>query len=112
MIANNIMQITGLVEKPKFEDAPSDLAIASRYVLTADIFEYLKKSPAHGNAGEIYLTDALLMQSRNGGLCGCIADAKRYDIGNKLEFLKATVEFGLQHEKFGPEFRKFINDLL
>ena len=110
-VSDNVMQITGLVEKPAPEAAPSDLAIASRYILTADIFEYLKKSPVHGAAGEIYLTDALLMQSAAGGLYGCIADARRYDIGNKLEFLKATVEFGLQHEKFGAEFRKFINDL-
>ena len=112
MLSENIMQITGLVEKPAPADAPSDLAIASRYVLTSDIFEYLKKSPQHGKAGEIYLTDALLMQSSTGGLCGCIADAKRYDIGNKLEFLKATVEFGLMHDTYSAEFRSFLNALL
>ncbi len=111
MVANSVMQISGLVEKPRPEAAPSDLAIASRYLLTPEIFEYLKKSPAHGAAGEIYLTDALLMQSAANGLMGCIADAKRYDIGNKLEFLKATVEFGLQSEVYGEAFRKFLNEL-
>ena len=110
-ITDNVMKITGLVEKPRPAEAPSDLAIASRYVLTAKIFDYLKKSPVHGAAQEIYLTDALLMQSAADGLYGCIANAKRYDIGNKLEFLKATVEFGLQHEKFGAEFRQFIKNL-
>lgn len=112
MLSENVMQITGLVEKPAPEEAPSDLAIASRYVLTADIFDYLKKSPHHGAAQEIYLTDALLMQSAADGLCGCTADARRFDIGNKLEFLKATVEFGLQSKEYGTTFRNFLNDLL
>ena len=75
-------------------------------------FDYLKKSPHHGAAQEIYLTDALLMQSAADGLCGCTADARRFDIGNKLEFLKATVEFGLQSKEYGTTFRNFLNDLL
>ena len=111
MLKDNVMQITGLVEKPLPEEAPSDLAIASRYILTPEIFDYLKKSPPHGAAGEIYLTDALMMQCASGGLCGCIADARRYDIGHKLEFLKASVECGLRHEEFGAAFRKFLNEL-
>ena len=111
LIGGNVMQINGLVEKPAPEEAPSDLAIASRYVLTPDIFEYLKKSPQHGAAGEIYLTDALLMLSNSRPLYGCITEAHRYDIGNKLEFLKATVEFGLNNPLTGSKFREYIKNL-
>jgi len=111
MISEQVMRIDDLVEKPSPEKAPSDLAIASRYVLTPGIFEYLKKSPTHGAAGEIYLTDALLMQGRAEALYGCIVKAHRYDIGNKLEFLKATVEFGLNNPVVGGKFREYLKNL-
>lgn len=111
-VADRVIAIEKLVEKPAPEDAPSDLAIASRYVLTPEIFDYLEQSPVHGRGGEIYLTDALMMQSSCEGVNGCEIAAHRYDIGNKLEFLKATVEFGLRRAEFSEKFRKYLQEKL
>ena len=107
-IADRLFAIEKLVEKPQREEAPSNLAIASRYVLTPGIFEALKKSPAHGAGQEIYLTDALMLLNETETVCGFEVEAHRYDIGNKLEFLKATVEFGLRHADGGEKFRQYL----
>ncbi|MBE6381232.1 MAG: UTP--glucose-1-phosphate uridylyltransferase [Lentisphaerae bacterium] len=111
-VADRLMQIEELVEKPAPEEAPSNLAIASRYVLTSGIFDCLKKSPAHGAGQEIYLTDALMMLGKSENVYGCEVEAHRYDIGNKLEFLKATVEFGLRHADGGEKFREYLKQKL
>ena len=111
-VAERLTKIERLVEKPRPEEAPSNLAIASRYVLTPEIFEYLKKSPVHGAGQEIYLTDALLMQAKVQAVYGCEIEAHRYDIGNKLEFLKATVEFGLRHADGGEKFLDYLKNKL
>ena len=111
-ISNNILQITELVEKPAPEAAPSNLAIASRYVLSPAIFEHLRKAPLHGAGREIYLTDALMSLAAEEALFGCQIAARRYDIGNKLEFLKATVEFGLRHADGGEKFLAYLRERL
>jgi UTP--glucose-1-phosphate uridylyltransferase len=111
-IAERLYRIDRLVEKPSPEEAPSNLAIASRYVLTPGIFECLKNSPAHGAGQEIYLTDALMLLKNQETVYGCEIEAHRYDIGNKLEFLKATVEFGLRHADGGEKFRKYLKEKL
>jgi UTP--glucose-1-phosphate uridylyltransferase len=108
LVADRLTKIERLVEKPAPEAAPSNLAIASRYVLTNGIFECLKKSPAHGAGAEIYLTDALMMLASREDVFGCEVEAHRYDIGNKLEFLKATVEFGLRHADGGEKFLAYL----
>ncbi len=107
-----LIRIERLVEKPRPEEAPSNLAIASRYVLTAGIFDCLRKSPEHGAGREIYLTDALLMLGQSEAIYGYEVAAHRYDIGNKLEFLKATVEFGLRHPDGGARFREYLKQRL
>lgn len=112
LIAERFYQIDKLVEKPALEAAPSNLAIASRYVLTPGIFECLKKSPAHGAGQELYLTDALMLLSDSEAVYGCEVAGHRYDIGNKLEFLKATVEFGLRHADGGDKFRAYLKQKL
>ena len=112
LVAERLFAINNLVEKPKAEEAPSNLAIASRYVLTPAIFECLKNSPAHGAGQEIYLTDALMLLKNQETVYGCEIEAHRYDIGNKLEFLKATVEFGLRHADGGEKFRNYLKEKL
>lgn len=111
-IAERLFKINALVEKPAPEKAPSNLAIASRYVLTSEIFDCLKKCPLHGAAQEIYLTDAIELLMKDRAVFGFETAAKRYDIGNKLEFLKATVEFGLHHRDGGEKFREYLKTLL
>lgn len=111
-ISDKVMQIRKLVEKPSPEQAPSDMAIASRYVLSPAIFDHLRQAPVHGAGQEIYLTDALMLLNETETVCGFEVEAHRYDIGNKLEFLKATVEFGLRHADGGEKFRKYLKEKL
>ncbi len=111
-ISDRLMRISDLVEKPSPEAAPSNLAIASRYILVPEIFDLLRKSPAHGAGREIYLTDALLALTATQAVYGCEVMAHRYDIGNKLEFLKATVDFGLRHANGGRDFLEYLQKKL
>jgi UTP--glucose-1-phosphate uridylyltransferase len=102
--------ITDLVEKPSPEQAPSTVAVIGRYVLTGDIFAILERT-APGRNGEIQLTDALRELARQGRLYGKVLDGQRHDAGDKLGFLKATVEFGLKNPELGPAFRRYLEDL-
>ena len=95
--APGVYKVRGLVEKPKKEDAPSRLAIVGRYVLTADIFDYLEKT-APGVGGEIQLTDAMAAMCQDKGMMAVKIAGKRFDAGNWPEFLSANIYFGLQDE--------------
>jgi len=106
----SLWQLEKLVEKPAIEDAPSDLAIAGRYVFTADIFEEIEKTPP-GRNGEIQLTDAMARLLEKRPMFGLRFNGKRHDIGNKLDFLKTNIEFGLQREDLGPQLREFIKQI-
>ena len=106
-IAGPIYEVTDMVEKPKREDAPSDLAIIGRYVLTPEIFPILEKQPP-GKGGEIQLTDAILKLSKEEAIYGCQFEGLRHDCGDKLGFLKATVDMALKREEFSDEFREFL----
>jgi len=99
-----------LVEKPKREDAPSDLAIMGRYVLTPDIFEDLATT-ARDKSGEIQLTNGLRALSARRRLLGYEFEGTRYDAGQKLGFLKATVDLALQREDLGPALRAYLKTL-
>ncbi len=99
-----------LVEKPKREDAPSDLAIMGRYVLTPDIFEDLATT-ARDKSGEIQLTNGLRALSARRRLLGYEFEGTRYDAGQKLGFLKATVDLALQREDLGPALRAHLKTL-
>jgi UTP--glucose-1-phosphate uridylyltransferase len=100
-------RVHDLVEKPKREEAPSDLAIIGRYVLTPDIFPILEKQQP-GKGGEIQLTDAILKLSREVAIYGCQFQGIRYDCGDKLGFLMATVDMALKRDEFSGEFREFL----
>lgn len=110
-VENNVWQIKRLIEKPSKEEAPSNLAAHGCYVLTPDIFSYLEKVKP-GKGDEIWLTDAIkeLMKKRPVYACE-VKDAKYYDTGNKLEYLKTVVEFALQHKDLNGDFREYLRSL-
>lgn len=98
-----LYKVDAFVEKPDPSEAPSNLVIASRYVFTPEIFECLERTP-RGKGNEIQLTDAMLLMLKNHLMYGLKFTGKRHDIGNKLDFIKSTVEFALKR----PEFREQI----
>ena len=110
-IEHNIWQIEKLLEKPSRDEAPSNLAAHGCYVLTPDIFPILENLEP-GKSGEIWLTDAIkvLMKSRPVYACE-VKDAKYYDTGNKLEYLKTVVEFALAHKDLNGDFREYLKSL-
>jgi UTP--glucose-1-phosphate uridylyltransferase len=107
---DRLFRIRNMVEKPKPEDAPSNLAIIGRYVLTPDIFESIE-SVEPGKGGEIQLTDSLRHLLRNRPVYGYRFEGTRYDAGDKLGFLKATVEFALRRYDLGDPFRQYLKSL-
>ena len=107
---DKVWRIRDLVEKPKAAEAPSNLAIIGRYILTPDIFESIQ-SVEPGSGGEIQLTDALKLQLRSRPIYAFKFDGKRYDAGDKLGFLKATVEFALQRHDLGGHFKEYLKSL-
>jgi|MDTC01.3.fsa_nt_gb UTP--glucose-1-phosphate uridylyltransferase len=109
-IAKRVYQVDQLVEKPTVEDAPSNLAIASRYVFTPEIFQYLAETQP-GKNDEIQLTDAMASMLQYHGMSAYQLDGVRYDIGNKLDFLKTNVIFALQRDDLAPEMKEFILEM-
>jgi UTP--glucose-1-phosphate uridylyltransferase len=107
---DRVYRIRSLVEKPSAADAPSNLAIIGRYILTPEIFESLNAIEP-GSGGEIQLTDALRHLQRRRPIYACRFEGTRYDAGDKLGFLKATVEFALQRRDLGGEFRAYLKTL-
>jgi UTP--glucose-1-phosphate uridylyltransferase len=103
--------VRSLVEKPKQEEAPSNLAIIGRYILTPTIFETLERTPL-GAGGELQLTDGLRgLLSAGEKIFGYTFEGKRHDAGDKLGFLKATVEFALKRPDLGPDFAEYLRTL-
>ena len=103
--------VRSLVEKPKQEEAPSNLAIIGRYILTPTIFETLERTPL-GAGGELQLTDGLRgLLSAGENIYGYTFEGKRHDAGDKLGFLKATVEFALKRPDLGPDFAEYLRTL-
>ena len=107
---DRLLKIKDLVEKPKAEDAPSHWGVTGRYVLPPEIFEFLRNTKP-GAGGEIQLTDGLRALAKGSGLCAYIYEGTTHDAGDKLGFLKATVEFGLRNENFGEDFRRYLREL-
>lgn len=102
-----VVRIATMVEKPKVADAPSDLIIIGRYVLTPDVFDKIERVQP-GAGGEIQLTDALRMQAAEGPFHGVLRDIRRYDTGNPLGWLTAVVELALDDEHIGADFRTWL----
>jgi UTP--glucose-1-phosphate uridylyltransferase len=109
-IEDGVYLVKDLVEKPSAEDAPSNLAIIGRYILTPEIFDSLEQTRP-GKGGEIQLTDGLKHLMQKQPIYAYEFQGKRHDAGDKLGFLKATVEFGLKNEEFGKEFKSYLKKL-
>jgi UTP--glucose-1-phosphate uridylyltransferase len=105
-----LYEILDLVEKPKLEDAPSNLAVIGRYILTPAVFETLAETQA-GVGGELQLTDGLCKLLKKEKMYGYVFEGKRHDTGDKLGFLKATVEFALKRPDLGEQMRQYLKDL-
>jgi len=106
----SLYRIRNMVEKPKASEAPSNLAIIGRYILTPEIFSCIE-SIEPGKGGELQLTDALKYLLRNRPIYGLKFEGKRYDAGDKLGYLKATVEFALSRHDLGAPFREYLKKL-
>jgi UTP--glucose-1-phosphate uridylyltransferase len=105
-----LFEVNNMVEKPRPEEAPSNLAIIGRYILTPRIFEILANTP-HGSGGELQLTDALRSLLREQRIYAYVYEGKRYDAGDKLGFLKATVELALKRPELAEKFRDYLKNL-
>jgi UTP--glucose-1-phosphate uridylyltransferase len=106
----NVYKIRDMVEKPRPEDAPSDLAIIGRYIFTPDIFDAIEQTTP-GSGGEIQITDAMRILLRKRPFYAVKLEGKRHDAGDKLGFLIATVELALNRDDLGDEFREFLRTL-
>jgi UTP--glucose-1-phosphate uridylyltransferase len=108
-----VVKVTGLVEKPSREDAPSNLAVIGRYVLRQEMFDILENTEP-GRGGEIQLTDALEHAVEHPEIAGAVRavifKGRRYDTGDKLDFIKATLRIAIDREDIGADLREFIKD--
>lgn len=102
-----LFEVSGLVEKPKPKEAPSKNAIIGRYILTPAVFDLLEKTPL-GAGGELQLTDGIKLLLQHEKVYGYSFEGTRYDAGDKMGMLKATVEFAMKHEDLGPKFREYL----
>ncbi len=103
-------KMKGVVEKPKLEDLPSTLVSLGRYVLTPDVFDYIRQTAPAKN-GEIYLTDTINLMAKTVGVYSYEFEGKRYDTGDKLGFLQANIEYGLRNKELGADLANYIKEL-
>ena len=108
--AERVYKIKDLVEKPSIEEAPSNLIIVGKYIITPDVFNELENLKL-GKTGEIVLADALKALLPKKAVYGCEFEGRRYDCGSKLGFLEATVEFALKHKELNGKFREYLKGL-
>jgi UTP--glucose-1-phosphate uridylyltransferase len=110
-VEDDLARVVNIVEKPTPDEAPSNLAVIGRYILTPEIFDALRETPPDAN-GEVQLTDAIRLLAREQAVYAFTFEGPRYDIGKKLDYLKATVELAAERDDVGPEFRQFIADFV
>lgn len=108
---DGVYRVNNLIEKPEPSQAPSDIAILGRYILTPDIFDVLERAKP-GRGGEIQLTDAIKKLLRTRKVYGYLFKGKRYDAGNKFGYLKATVDFALKNAEIAGPFREYLRDVV
>ena len=108
--SGRIQKLESVVEKPRVEDAPSNLAIGGRYILTPTIFKYLE-TQTRGAGNEIQLTDAILRMMAEESVYSMEVDGRRYDIGSKLGFITATLEFALKRDDLRDDVKALIESL-
>jgi UTP--glucose-1-phosphate uridylyltransferase len=105
-----LFEVNSMVEKPALKDAPSNLAIIGRYILTPTIFQTLAETQS-GSGGEIQLTDGMKLLLKKEKMYAYVFEGKRHDTGDKLGFLKATVELALKREDLGEPLRQYLKGL-
>jgi UTP--glucose-1-phosphate uridylyltransferase len=110
-VEDGLVRILDIVEKPPPEEAPSDLAVMGRYVFTPEIFDALDRLEP-GRGGELQLTDAIGILLKEQTVYGYVFEHGRYDVGDKLDYLRATVELAIERDDLGPAFRAFLVDLV
>jgi UTP--glucose-1-phosphate uridylyltransferase len=103
----DLVRILSIIEKPSPDEAPSNLAVIGRYVLTPEIFDALRRTTP-GRGGEIQLTDAINLLAQEQAVYAYRFEGRRFDVGNPLDYLKATVELGAERDDLGPEFRAWL----
>ena len=106
-----LMRVSDMVEKPTLEEAPSRMAVLGRYIISPAIFSLLSETKP-GKGGEIQLTDALKVLAQREAVYAYNFEGKRYDLGDKLGFLQATVEFALRRKDLGADFKKYLQSLV
>lgn len=110
-IKDNVYSVSDMIEKPKPHEVFSDFSILGRVILEPQIFDILDRIP-RGHGGELQLTDAMAVMARESGMYACEYDGTRYDIGNKLSFLKANVEQGTLNAEYGEEFKEYLREFV
>ena len=110
-LSDKVVEVSDLVEKPPPDDAPSDLGVMGRYILTPGIFDAIERT-APGRGGEIQLTDAIKALIATETVLGSIIGGGRFDTGNKLDFLVASITFALEREDLGPELLSFLRSVV
>ncbi|MDE4541398.1 UTP--glucose-1-phosphate uridylyltransferase GalU [Thermoanaerobacterium sp. R66] len=110
MIDDRLYRVNNLIEKPRIDEAPSNMAILGRYIISPRIFEILKDVKP-GAGGEIQLTDALKVLLEYEAIYAYNFEGKRYDVGDKMGYLKATVEYALKRDDLKDEFRKYLKEI-
>lgn len=110
-LGKGVIKIDSLVEKPEIDEAPSNLAIAGRYIFRPEIFGYIAKTKP-GKNNEIQLTDAMIHMLADRCMFGLRFEGKRYDIGNKLDFIKTNIEFGLKRDDIGAELAEYLKRIV
>jgi UTP--glucose-1-phosphate uridylyltransferase len=107
----DVVKVVGLVEKPDRADAPSNLAIIGRYVLRPEVFDILERTEP-GKGGEIQLTDALQTLAADdsiaGGVYGVVFRGRRYDTGDRLDYIKAIIQLAVDRDDLGPDLRRWV----
>lgn len=110
-INEQLMKVNDMIEKPSIEEAPSRMAVLGRYIITPDVFEVLQNTKP-GKGGEVQLTDALKVMAKRENVYAYNFTGKRYDVGDKLGFLKATVEFALRRDDLAESFADYLKDIV
>jgi len=109
-VKKGLMEVSGIIEKPAVDEAPSNVAVVGRYILTPRIFDLLENT-GRGAGNEIQLTDAIAELLKEQRVLSFNFEGRRFDCGSKLGYLKAQVEYALEHDEVGPEFREYLNQL-
>ena len=111
LAAGESLPMTEIVEKPSVQDAPSNLAVVGRYVLSANIWPLLEKTPL-GAGDEIQLTDAIAMLMEKEQVNAYFMKGKSHDCGSKLGYMKANIEYGLRHKSIGADFQAYLKEVV